>query len=154
MEYVNLPTVAVVAIVAYSRENDKLVPGVMLIRRNRKGDDGYGMLALPGGFQKGNEKQNIWDAAIAEVFEETGLKLTRDELCLRDIETDEYGHNVVFFVTYTPDDPKNLIANFKCVDDEVSELVFSPRPKNLAFPLHEKVANDVLYEESLFSIRF
>lgn len=49
---------------------------VLLVRR--KGNPGRGLIALPGGFIK--EDEAIVDSAIRELKEETGIKITREEL--------------------------------------------------------------------------
>lgn len=51
-----------------------LVPcedGLVLIRRGKKGDDGYGKLGIPGGFQEGNKEsgQSLQEVAVRELFE-------------------------------------------------------------------------------------
>lgn len=49
---------------------------ILLVRR--KGNPGKGLLALPGGFV--NQDEKIQDAAIRELKEETAIKLSKDEL--------------------------------------------------------------------------
>ena len=53
-----------------------LVPvdnGLLVVRRNKKADPGFGQLALPGGYVDFRE---AWqDAAARELREETGIRL-------------------------------------------------------------------------------
>jgi bifunctional NMN adenylyltransferase/nudix hydrolase len=49
---------------------------VLTVRR--KGSPGRGLIALPGGFL--NQKETILDGALRELKEETGIKLSKDEL--------------------------------------------------------------------------
>ncbi len=85
VEFENNPTVVCVLLPWQIGE-------LVLIRRGLK--DGYGKLALPGGFQ--NFGEDIYVAACREVKEETGITIQPDRLRVVDIRFDEYGHNVVF----------------------------------------------------------
>lgn len=49
---------------------------VLAVRR--KGNPGRGLIALPGGFL--NQKESVLDGAIRELKEETGIKVSREEL--------------------------------------------------------------------------
>lgn len=49
---------------------------VLTVRR--KGNPGRGLIALPGGFL--NQKETILEGALRELKEETGIKLSKDEL--------------------------------------------------------------------------
>lgn len=124
-EWDNTPTVVVA-----------LVPcqgGLLAIRRNLP--DGYGKLALPGGWQV--KPDSLRQTAAKEVMEETGVTVNQDTM------------RIVFGDT-TPDGSKNLIFmlcdpvehegkfNF---DHEVMEVTILKEPTELAFPMHTMVAN-------------
>ncbi|QIG71120.1 putative bifunctional NMN adenylyltransferase/NUDIX hydrolase protein [Rhizobium phage RHph_TM39] len=113
--------------------------GLLLIRRNRKSDPGFGMVALPGGFQKGKQAQNMYDAAVEEVLEETGIVIHKENLKLVYGDTDEYEHNVLFFLHNGLLGKASMyIEKFVPSDDEVSELVYITEPVDTAFPMHSE----------------
>jgi 8-oxo-dGTP pyrophosphatase MutT (NUDIX family) len=66
--------------------------GLLMIRRALP--DGYGKLALPGGYQGLNESWQ--DAGVREVFEETGVVLDPKKLMLQSVETIEDNINLLF----------------------------------------------------------
>jgi ADP-ribose pyrophosphatase YjhB (NUDIX family) len=66
--------------------------GLLMIRRTLP--DGYGKLALPGGFQARNE---TWqEAGVREVYEETGVVLDPRKLILQSVESVEGNINLLF----------------------------------------------------------
>lgn len=102
---------------------------LLLIRRGLK--DGYGQLALPGGFQ--NCGESVHDAAVREVREETGAIIRPDRLELISIKTDEYGHNVVIFRNFGG----ILLAEGPFTpNEEVLELVPVDESVPTAYPFH------------------
>lgn len=131
-EYTNLPTVCCVLI----PWNERLI----LVRRGLP--DGYGQLALPGGFQEGAKKHTLRETAVKEVFEETGLEIEQKDLNVIEATTDELGHNLIFFI-HTSGEFDNLTvdelrAKFKH-DAEVLEVVIAYQAVPAAFKLHEQV---------------
>jgi 8-oxo-dGTP pyrophosphatase MutT (NUDIX family) len=118
--YDNTPTVVVV-----------LVPcngGLLMIRRALK--EGYGKLALPGGFQ---ERPLTWQqTAIKEVKQETGVDIRADGLLFRDMKTTpDGGLNLLFCESL----PVSHDGPFKH-DHEVSEVTIIHEPVETAFPFH------------------
>ncbi len=117
-----------------------LVPceeGLVLIRRGKKGDEGYGQLALPGGFQEGDKKegQTLQEVAVRELEEETGLQYEPSQLRLVNAVTDEYHHNVIFFESPKIDKP---FADCEWAFDpnEILEVCLIQEPVETAFPFH------------------
>lgn len=124
MEYKNNPTVCCVLI---PWENNDLV----LIRRGLP--DGYGKLALPGGFQ--NFGETMIETAVREVKEETGIDLSPDELRVVSAKTDEYGHNVIFFHYMGGVDYQKAFTH----DDEILGVETVSEPVETAYPFHTEV---------------
>lgn len=118
--YDNTPTVVVV-----------LVPcngGLLMIRRALK--DGYGKLALPGGFQ---ERPLTWQqTAIKEVKEETGVDISADGLVITDVRTTPDGGLNLLFCETQPVSHEGPFAH----DHEISEVVIIHEPVETAFPFH------------------
>ncbi|QIG71484.1 putative bifunctional NMN adenylyltransferase/NUDIX hydrolase protein [Rhizobium phage RHph_TM40] len=139
-KYFNLGTVCVALL--------PVEDGLLLIRRNRQGDPGFGMLALPGGFQKGSKAQNMYDAVVEEVLEETRIQTKRDDYILMDGDTDEYEHNVLFFRHIgLPGKAEDYIKDFVPLDDEVSELVHIKKTVETAFPMHTRAIDRFFQDE-------
>ena len=136
-QYINLPTVCCVLLWVQD--------GFLLIRRNSADDPKRGMLALPGGFQEGKLKENMWDTAVREVFEETGIVISPNILSVEHADTDEYGHNVVFFKGYLSGKADDYISKF-VPNEEVSELVHIEFPVETAYPLHTEFVKNVYHE--------
>ncbi|MGM5019232.1 NUDIX domain-containing protein [Tardiphaga sp. 367_B4_N1_1] len=133
VEYKNNPTVCCVLLWLWGR-------GVVLIRRGLP--DGYGKLALPGGFQNHGEDMHV--AAARELKEETGITVDPSDLTLSSGGTDEYGHNVLFF---TCNENVNVPPVF-LHDDEVLEVVTVKEPVDTAYPMHTEAVRDFIYGES------
>lgn len=108
--------------------------GLLLIRRNI--EPRKGMLALPGGFINYGES---WTAAAArELFEETGVVISGDEVKLFDVLSTPDGTVLIFGLAQPRqwDSIEKFIPN-----DETDEMTILREPAELAFPLHTKVAN-------------
>lgn len=106
--------------------------GLLMVRRGLK--DGYGQLALPGGYQV---KGETWQgAAVREVFEETGLELDRSLINLLTVKTVEQGINL-FFCHYTKPLRVSVEGRWPLkTDDETLEVVIAGNPVECAFPTH------------------
>lgn len=131
--YKTLPTVVVVAIPVFGG-------GVVLIRRNLA--DGFGGLALPGGYQSNGEDWK--ETAVREVKEETGLKIDKEFLKLLDVVTVPEA-NLIFCQSekiYFPV-PYNLDH-----DAEVSEVLISNDwNTKLVYPTHEEIYKSVIVQQ-------
>ncbi len=122
--YDNTPTVVVVLV--------PLQGGLLMVRRALAGE-GYGKLALPGGYQMLG--QTWQEAGSQEVLEETGVVVTPESLRVLTVET-------------TPDRRQNLLScqsppvehqGAFSHDTEVSEVLVIYEPVETAFPLHTRV---------------
>lgn len=125
--YKNPPTVVVVLQPVGQREK----PGLVVIQRAIPGE-GFGKIALPGGYQI--EGQTWQEAGAAELEQETGVIVDPDDLVLIDVQT-------------TPDKKRNLLF---CLaprlsevpefthDHEVSKVDVITTPITGAFPLHDE----------------
>lgn len=108
--------------------------GLVLIRRGLR--EGFGKLALPGGFC--NFKESISAAAARELREETGIDILPSDLVLIDGKTDEWGHNVLFWLYSGA--PLDYTQAFK-PDMEVLEVVVVNQATETCYPFHtEQVA--------------
>lgn len=109
----------------------KVNGGLMLVRRKLK--DGYGKLALPGGFQSIGE---TWSQTGArEVLEETGISIDHQELTIVGVDTVEDGTINLIFCDY----PAEVTGLPRAQEDEVLEVVIVhevPKPTEVAFPIH------------------
>lgn len=124
--YENPPTVAVMLV--------ETTTGVLVIRRGLK--DGYGKLALPGGYQV---KGETWQQAAArEVLEETGLSLDPDKIVITDLVTVGGGSINLAFGRYT-DVVGDFVPEF---DVETLSVERVNGPVETAFPAHTKIIED------------
>lgn len=108
--------------------------GLVGIRRAH--EPGKGLIGLPAGFHMRGE---TWQQAGArEVKEETGYVIDPDKLNLVDMETDEYGHNVVISSYSGWFGDENRSEN---LDGEAEEVLYfrhvNEEDRSLwAFPMH------------------
>jgi 8-oxo-dGTP pyrophosphatase MutT (NUDIX family) len=118
--YENPPTVAVLLVETKS--------GLVVIRRGLK--DGFGKLALPGGF---HVKGETWqEAAAREVLEETGLALNPSKISIRDLVTVGGGTINLAFGQYT-----EIADDFEPkFDSEVLDVKWINSPVESAFATH------------------
>ncbi|UVF22506.1 NUDIX domain-containing protein (plasmid) [Microvirga terrae] len=124
VHYDNTPTVVVVLV--------PLRGGLLMVRRALAGE-GYGKLALPGGYQMLG--QTWQEAGAQEVLEETGVIVSPEALQIVDVET-------------TPDRRQNLLFCQSPLveheggfvhDAEVSEVLVVYEPVETAFLLHTRM---------------
>jgi ADP-ribose pyrophosphatase YjhB (NUDIX family) len=130
--YVNSPTVCCGLI--------RIGDGLLLVERGNPNEDGHGLLALPGGYQNGNIKEDIRVAMCREIREETGLIFYPRELDLCDIKTTRDGFNLVFWdvasaIVLGPQFKRHL-DTFRTA--EINRLVVVTEPVKTAFPLHDE----------------
>lgn len=126
-DYVNLPTVCCVLLPWRGQ--------LIVVRRGLK--EGYGELALPGGFQEGAKRHTLHQTACKEVFEETGLLIEETDLIIRHVQTDELGHNLIFFehVGDQFEEVDDILAHTSH-DEEIMNVELLDRPVKLAFSIH------------------
>lgn len=103
--------------------------GLLMVRRGLK--DGYGKLALPGGFQVVGE---TWQQAAAkEVLEETGLVINPDLLIERKVDTVGPNKDINLLFCEYPEVVDDFDINF---DHEILEVLTINEPIETAFPAH------------------
>jgi 8-oxo-dGTP diphosphatase len=130
------PLPVVVAVVMIGR-------GVLLVRRNIQ--PGFGKLALPGGFLDAGE---TWQEGISrELLEETGFDMHPDLFKLHHVASATDKKHVLIFgrSPFLPNIGPGLLKDFK-PNHEVSELVITETPIELAFKTHTEVLAKFLYD--------
>jgi ADP-ribose pyrophosphatase YjhB (NUDIX family) len=112
--------------------------GLVVIRRALK--DGYGKLAIPGGFQNLGE---TWQVACCREFEEeVGIKLDPSKVTIYDAVTVQDGGINLIFGVYA-----DVIADPVFIpDSEVLEVLELNEPVETAFPAHTVIMNRYLRE--------
>lgn len=114
-----------VAVVLLPVDNELLV-----IRRNIPP---VGRLALPGGFIESGE---TWQKACQrELFEETGIEITAEEVQLFDVRSAPDGTVLIFGIAENKKKEEIIFTQ----NDETQELTFIDSPLELGFPLHTEV---------------
>lgn len=121
------PTPVVVVIVPVEKQ------GILLIRRATS--EGYGKLALPGGYMDLGESWQ--EGAARELREETGINISHDLVSFFHLDSSEDGHHVLIFCTV----PSILLSQIpeQPIDQEVSEYLVTNTPLELAFSTHTEV---------------
>ena len=100
----------------------------------RKHDPQKDRWAFPGGFLECNES---WQEGSArELFEETGIKISPNELSFHDMFTASNGNLIIFSFCWGED---NLDITKFIPNEEVSELKLISEIEELAFPTHTEV---------------
>ena len=116
----------------------KIGQGVLLVRR--RSQPGYGKLALPGGFLDYGE---TWQEGVArELQEETGVEMPPSSFKFHRLESSADKKHILIFGAspwYIMED--QALAQIKAFqpNSEVSELVITERPVELAFQTHTEV---------------
>lgn len=140
----NTPTVVVVR-VPVVREGRV---GLLMIRRALK--DGYGKLALPGGWQV--KPNSLHQTGADEVEEETGVLLEPETLRVTDGKTTPTGAQNLIFL----DAPVTVHEGEFVHDEEVSEVTVIYEPVETAFPIHTTMVKqwfDEIYPLVRFSAK-
>lgn len=112
--------------------------GVLLIRRNI--EPRLGQLALPGGFLEVGESWQM--GGVREVREEVGLELDPAGVKIFEVLSTPDTHSVLIFGRVPPIPAEQLQQ--LTLSAEVSEIVITDEPLNLAFPLHTHILSRVL----------
>jgi ADP-ribose pyrophosphatase YjhB (NUDIX family) len=115
-----------------------LVPlrgGLLMIRRALAGE-GYGKLALPGGYQMLG--QTWQEAAAREALEETGVVIFPEALRVVTVETTPDRRQNLLFCQSPPVKHGGAFSH----DAEVSEVLVIYEPVETAFPLHTRVVRE------------
>jgi ADP-ribose pyrophosphatase YjhB (NUDIX family) len=131
--YDNTPTVVVVLV--------PLRGGLLMIRRALPGE-GYGKLALPGGYQMLG--QTWQEAGAQEVLEETGVTVSPDALRVLGVETTPDRRQNLLFCQSPPVEHEGGFVH----DAEVSEVLVVYEPVETAFPLHTRRVRKFFQQEA------
>jgi ADP-ribose pyrophosphatase YjhB (NUDIX family) len=127
IRYDNTPTVVVVLV--------PLQGGLLIIRRALLGE-GYGKLALPGGYQMLG--QTWQEAGAREVVEETGVVISPEALRVVTVETTPDRRQNLLFCKSPPVEHGGAFSH----DAEVSEVLVIYEPVETAFTLHTRVVRE------------
>jgi 8-oxo-dGTP pyrophosphatase MutT (NUDIX family) len=105
--------------------------GLIVIRRALK--DGYGKLAMPGGFH--NLGETWQEAGCREFFEETGIEIDPAKVKIYDVVTVQNGKVNLIFGVY---DGIVIDPMFE-PDAEIMEVLELDAPVETAFPAHTEI---------------
>ncbi|MEM7370863.1 MAG: NUDIX domain-containing protein [Bacteroidota bacterium] len=119
--------------------------GILLVRRATS--DGYGKLALPGGYLDWGERWQ--EGAARELREETGIELAADDIRFFSLANTDDGSHILIFCT-GPETSEEDVPE-AAVDHEVSEYVISPKAIPLAFPTHTEALRQIFEDSSFFA---
>ena len=114
-----------------------------MIRRALPGE-GYGKLALPGGYQMLG--QTWQEAGAREVLEETGVVIFPEALRVVTVETTPDRRHNLLFCQSAPVEHWGAFSH----DAEVSEALVIFEPIETAFPLHTRVVQQFFENSSVF----
>jgi ADP-ribose pyrophosphatase YjhB (NUDIX family) len=126
VHYDNTPTVVVVLV--------PLRGGLLMVRRALPGE-GYGKLALPGGYQMLG--QTWQEAGAREVLEETGVVIRSEAIKVVTVETTPDRRQNLLFCQSPPATHDGPFVH----DPEVSEVRVIYEPVETAFPLHTQMVS-------------
>jgi len=136
--YLNTPTVVVVLV--------PLRGGLLMIRRALAGE-GYGKLALPGGFQMLG--QTWQEAGAREVLEETGVGIDPARLRVLAVETTPDRRQNILFCQSPPVEHAGDFVH----DAEVAEVLVIFEPVETAFLLHTRMVRTFFEETTPRALR-
>jgi ADP-ribose pyrophosphatase YjhB (NUDIX family) len=106
-----------------------------MVRRALPGE-GYGKLALPGGYQMLG--QTWQEAGAQEVLEETGVMVAPETLRVVAVETTpDRRQNLLFCESPAVEHEGDFVH-----DEEVSEVLVIQEPIETAFPLHTRMVRE------------
>jgi ADP-ribose pyrophosphatase YjhB (NUDIX family) len=108
-----------------------LVPvggGLVVARRNIEPQKGT--LVLPGGYLDIGESWQ--EGAVRELYEETGISVTADEISLYDVNNGL--DNTLVISGLAPKQPRSCLQPFSSA--ETQEIALIEEPIELGFPLH------------------
>lgn len=115
--------------------------GLLTVRRGIEPQTG--LLGLPGGFIE--EGESWQQAAVRELWEETGLRADVDEVELADVLSAPH-HVILIFGRVKPRPVEELAGLtpekvYALSNGETQELVVVDHAQTLAFPLHTEMSN-------------
>jgi 8-oxo-dGTP pyrophosphatase MutT (NUDIX family) len=131
IDHQNPPTV-VVGLIPTTYPGELTLAGII---RGKKGDAGYGKIALPGGWV--NKGESLEAAIVREVWEEIRFQSIPMHWRLMYSDHIEAANINLVFCLYKYTLSDNPLANFS-VNEEVSEVTFIDVSHPLAFPKHER----------------
>lgn len=112
----------------------KVNGGLLMVRRGLA--EGFGQLAIPGGYQ--NVGETWQEAGAREVWEETGVHIDPDGIALTDVVTTPDGTKNLIFGTYMAP----IWTNEFRLDSETLEVVVIKHKQRTAFPIHDAQVSD------------